>query len=86
MLSKHLSTGALALLLAGCAHTHLPGTQIVTPPGVLMADCPHPEGSAGTNGDLARWLLAYREALKLCNNDKEGLREWAERSTHPTQK
>ncbi len=68
-----LSLGVL-LALAGCGVTIPQASQ---PPASLLEDCPHPEVRFSTNGELAEGLLAYREALILCNNDKSALREWA---------
>lgn len=65
-----------AIFLAGCGHTPI-RPEIVAPPTDLMAPCPAPAGSAATNGQLAEWLAAYREALKQCDADKTALREWA---------
>lgn len=47
------------------------------PPADLMADCPVPILEYKVNGDLAKGLVAWRNALANCNTDKESLREWA---------
>jgi hypothetical protein len=67
-----------ALLAASCA-TVAPDQPALRPPGALMQDCQAPPWQAGTNGALASTALALREALRLCNNDKAALREWAEK-------
>lgn len=38
------------------------------PDPALLQLCPDPDGSAATNGLMAEWLLAYRKALRLCND------------------
>jgi hypothetical protein len=47
------------------------------PPHELLLDCPTVIEKIKTNGELAETILAYRNALKACNIDKESLREWA---------
>ena len=65
-----------ALLLASCAAVTSPTTKLL-PPASLLADCPAPTATVGTNGELADYILTLRNALRLCNNDKSALREWA---------
>lgn len=65
------SIGALAL--AGC--TTVPVIQ--APPEHLMQDCPIPAVQAEKNGDLPKTILAFKAALRSCNDDKAALREWA---------
>lgn len=66
----------LALVfLTGCATLPWEVTK-VHPPAALLEPCPAPEWRVATNGELARTLLDYRQALRLCNNDKEALRLW----------
>jgi hypothetical protein len=57
------------LALTACA------AQVRTLPPYLE-DCLHPVVDTSTNGGLARGLLAYRRALRVCNDDKAALREW----------
>lgn len=47
------------------------------PPAVLLEDCEEPVSTLETNKDLAQWALALRSALRVCNNDKQALRDWA---------
>lgn len=65
-----------ALLLAGCA-TRAPEVVKLTPPASLLADCEHPVINVTKNKGLAEGIVAYREALDKCNNDKAALREWS---------
>lgn len=73
---RRTATFLAVLALTGCATA--PQVMKMTPPVDLLQDCPHPAVLTGTNGDLARGILAYREALSLCNNDKAALRAWSE--------
>lgn len=57
------------LALTACA------AQVKAPPPYLE-DCPHPTVDTTTNGGLVRGILAYRAALRSCNDDKAALREW----------
>jgi hypothetical protein len=66
----------LGLTVASCAHV-TPASRVL-PPVELLRDCPHPAGSAATNSSLAEWLLSYRDALRLCNIEKQALRDWAQ--------
>jgi hypothetical protein len=77
--SKYLLT-LCATLAAGCAAVKAPQTGFLTPPAELMADCPAPQGSAATNGDLVQWILDLRASLADCNNDKASLRDWSAHS------
>jgi hypothetical protein len=69
-------TPLLVLVSALSACASAPEVVKLKPPVDLLQDCPHPTVATATNGDLARGILAYREALTLCNNDKAALREW----------
>lgn len=51
--------------------------EVRQPPAALLAPCAEPAVDATTNGGLVKSLLAMREALRLCNDDKTALREWA---------
>lgn len=62
----------LCLVLSGCAAA--PKVAGILPDDPLLDDCPHPVVLSATNGQLAGSILAYREALKLCNDDKAALR------------
>ena len=44
----------------------------------LLGDCPSPVLTYRTNGELAEAIVAWRNALAVCNIDKATLREWAE--------
>lgn len=67
----------LSGILAGCAG--VPTTQVIkaVPPEYLLQDCEVPAIRFNTNGDLVDAIVAFRGALRVCNNDKEALREWA---------
>lgn len=47
------------------------------PPAVLLQEVPAPGLRGRTNADLAEWALELKAALKLANEDKAQLREWA---------
>lgn len=47
------------------------------PPAVLLEDCEEPAPDVSTNAGLAQYALRLRSALRMCNNDKEALRDWA---------
>lgn len=61
--------------LMGCAAL-TPEVVKQYPPTDLLADCPHPVINVTKNKGLAEGILAYRDALDKCNNDKAALREW----------
>lgn len=65
----------LALLsLTGCATTEYIREL---PPAELLAECEKPAYDKTTNRGIVLGLVAYDQALALCNNDKAALREWA---------
>lgn len=68
---------SLLVFLAGCSTAPRVEVVEVYPPGHLTAACPVPERAVQTNADLASLVLDLREALGLCNNQLEALREWA---------
>ncbi len=70
-----------SILLAGCAGVQ---PKPEAPNADLLMDCPTPTVQAKTNGQLASTLLAYRDALKNCNDDKAALREFY-KDTHDVQ-
>lgn len=61
-----------ALLCASCATV-----SPIRPPAELLRDCVVGDTDFSTNAGLSRSLLAYKQALGLCNADKAALREWA---------
>lgn len=65
---------SLPLFLSACATTNV--TERVYPPAHLIQDCPEPTMIGDTNGALARYAIDLRAALRSCNGDKAGLREW----------
>jgi hypothetical protein len=68
---------AVLMALSGC-QALAPTVLKLMPPAELLQDCPSPEYSVRSNGDLAKAILAERNALALCNNDKGALRRWAD--------
>ena len=53
--------------LSGCSLMPVsPGP--VRPDPSLLQPCLDPEGDAATNSALLSWFLAYRDALRQCNN------------------
>lgn len=66
----------LCLLVASCASS-LPGVTKLQPPEALMAPCQQPLGAPRTNGALAEYALALKDALMGCNRQLDSLREWA---------
>lgn len=61
---------SVASLLSGCATT----AAVSTVPVELLRDCPVPQVSTRTNGELVVGILALRKALRECNDDKSALR------------
>ncbi|MDR1921535.1 MAG: hypothetical protein LBS31_07320 [Candidatus Adiutrix sp.] len=47
------------------------------PPAVYLQSIPEPKLEGKTNGALAAWAIALREALRQANGDKAALKEWA---------
>lgn len=68
---------ALGLIvgLTACAQAPIKTIREL-PPAALAADCEHPAMRVSTNGQMAHTLLAYKQSLTMCNNDKAALREW----------
>jgi hypothetical protein len=64
------------LALSGCA------TVVSTPqqpvPEQFLTECRARERVIATNGDLALAVLDHKEALRLCNSDKQAIREWSD--------
>ena len=71
---KGLLAGLLIALLTACSTTKYVKEL---PPVDLLAECPSPIVGYSTNADLAKAIIAYRDALALCNIDKDSLRKWA---------
>jgi hypothetical protein len=67
----------VALALAGCA-TKPQGHAPAAIPPELVQDCQEPARAFKTNGELLRYSLDLRDALRACNRDKAALREWQE--------
>lgn len=67
---------ALVLTCSGCASA--PVVTRILPPVDLIQDCQEPAGDVSTNGALATYIEALKDALRGCNRDKKALREWAE--------
>ena len=63
----------MLLVFGGCT-----SVTVRTPPSALLADCPEPAFTAGTNSELAQAYIGMRQALRLCNVDQHALREWAQ--------
>jgi hypothetical protein len=79
MLLKPLGLGLLALMLAGCGTVRPPEVQVLVPPAALLQDCVYVAPPLRTNGELVQAYVALQGVLALCNDDKEALREWAQR-------
>ncbi|WP_304736868.1 Rz1-like lysis system protein LysC [uncultured Desulfovibrio sp.] len=61
-------------LCPACSRTMeipMPYPVRVTPPAHLLTPTPVPTFRVTTNGDLLEWALENREALRMCNADKE---------------
>jgi hypothetical protein len=71
----------LALLLAGCAATPMPGPPTVErqyPPVEWLEGCPAAERADRSNAALIAAYLANLESLAQCDDDKARLRRWRE--------
>lgn len=66
MIAHRVLALLLAGLLPGCAGLSQP--PVAGPSVGLLQPCQEPAGSAETNGAIAAWLLAYRGALRACND------------------
>lgn len=66
------------VFLSGCATAPEFREARDLPPAQLLQECEAPSPIVTTNGDLARYILALKQALNLCNDDKAALREWAQ--------
>jgi hypothetical protein len=63
-----------SLMLASCATVQPVGAT----PWALLEDCVIPRAAIQTNRDLIAHIRELRSALVSCNDDKKGLREWAD--------
>lgn len=70
---------ALLACCTGCS-TLPPGAQQPVPDQWLL-ECKAQEREIRVNGDLGHRILDYKEALRLCNNDKAAIREWSDALT-----
>ncbi|UQZ90709.1 hypothetical protein C4J81_16460 [Deltaproteobacteria bacterium Smac51] len=61
--------------MSACA-ADCPPARPILPPTVYLQEIPEPQLTGRTNGDLARWALELREALRQANSDKNALRDW----------
>ncbi len=78
--AKVAITATLALLLTSCAwhpYKTAPGTSVVVSrvPDALTAEVPEPRPKGTTNGDLAEWADALKEALKVANDRLRAIRD-----------
>jgi hypothetical protein len=65
------------IFITGCASNPVFREAREVPPAQLMQDCPAPSPIVTTNGELASYILSLKQVLRLCNDDKAALREWA---------
>lgn len=78
-LKRYIVGISLIGALAGCGTLPQvsPGeTLVLAPPASLTLPCPSPAYPLETTGDLARGLLAEREALRECDRRMQALRDW----------
>jgi hypothetical protein len=68
----------VSMLVMGCASVPAAPLERELPPAEWLEDCAEPPLDVSTNGGLARAVGDLRGALKLCNQDKKALREWAQ--------
>ena len=54
-----------------------PEVEYLTPPEVLIQNCPGATIKGKTTGDLVSYNLDLKAALQQCNIDKQKIREWA---------
>lgn len=78
MRCSRLITFLAVWALAGCAAMRVVPVRILPPPELSQA-CEEPAGGPQTNGELAQYALALRDALRGCNRRLEALREWADK-------
>lgn len=73
---------ATLLMLSGCNSLPVRVQAPVAPPVQYMQECTEPVRPAElTNGLLVRYAKDVRDTLRICNQDKASLREWAESIT-----
>lgn len=66
-----VSVCSLTMALAGCSTLGVGAPAVAGADVRLLQACGEPAGDAKTNGAIAMWLLAYREALRACNTQIE---------------
>lgn len=77
-MTKKAAVGPLLLCLTMCAgccsKTAVETRYVATPiPAMLTAHTPEPAFTGTTNADLLNWALDVRDALRLCNADKDAI-------------
>jgi hypothetical protein len=61
-----------------CAPSTVP--RVLEPPIIYFQEIPEPVLFGVTNGDLAKYVIDLREALRLANSDKRALQDWMTRN------
>lgn len=70
------------MILSGCSN-HSP--KIITktkhhkiyPPSVYLKECQKPSYEGSLNNDIVTYIAELMAAINKCNQDKESLRDWA---------
>lgn len=77
--SKQIVIGLMLLSLAACSTpSQLPPTPQAKPSPEWLEPVPEPKLAGRSNGDLAAWALALREALREANSNLGAVKRWAE--------
>jgi hypothetical protein len=76
LLSMLLVLTLVVVGTAGCA-TSPPVPPVTGADVSLLQACEEPAGSAQTNGAMAEWLRALRDALRACNDQIATFKESA---------
>lgn len=80
-MTRTLKYGLILCALTACLTACVPDCPLprpVLPPAVHLQEVPEPPFHGQSNGDLLRWSLELRQALRQSNSDKAALRGWYE--------
>lgn len=77
-LSKQIAIGLMLLFLAACSTpSQLPQPQQAKPDPAWTEPAPVPQLQGRSNGDLATWAKALRDALDEANTNLSAIKAWA---------
>ncbi len=86
-LTKLMMIACILSVLAACGGKEPPRPVVVTPPGMLLGECPAPPMPQGLLAPknvreyataATRWALDLEEKLAMCNAQIRAINEWCD--------